>query len=79
MIKIFLSSLMLALVGQAGYCQAKLPAQQLLDSVIRKAQTEKKNVFVSFSASWCGPCKELKRGLHDVYNVQFFERNYVLL
>ncbi|MGC4103124.1 thioredoxin family protein [Ferruginibacter sp.] len=61
------------------FAQTPSPASHLIDSVFQKAKTEKKNIFILFTASWCGPCKELKRALYDEYNVQFFKNNYVLL
>ncbi|RYY50796.1 MAG: thioredoxin family protein [Chitinophagaceae bacterium] len=77
--KSFVLCFLLMMLGIPGMPQAKQSARHLLDSAIQQAQKEKKNVFVSFSASWCGPCKDLKRGINDVYNIQFFERNYVVL
>ena len=55
------------------------PAAELLQRALMTAYKQHKNIFITFSATSCGPCKELKRGLHDVYNVQFFESNYILL
>lgn len=54
-------------------------ARVLLDSVLLKAAEEKKNVFVVFTASWCMPCKDMKRGMYDPYIIQYFEKNYVVL
>lgn len=36
------------------------PAKQLLDAALAKARADKKNVFVHFSASWCGWCHKLE-------------------
>ncbi len=61
-----------------GFCQGK-PANDLFEEAIDKAKKEKKNVFVIFTATWCTPCKYLKRGISDAYNAKFFEDNYVIL
>jgi thiol-disulfide isomerase/thioredoxin len=59
--------------------QSPLPASHLVDSVFQKAKAEKKNVFILFTATWCGPCNDLKRAIYDDYNRQYFENNYVTL
>lgn len=61
------------------FSQSRLPASHLIDSVFQKARAGKKNVFLLFTATWCGPCNELKRAIHDEYNIQYFENNYVIL
>lgn len=62
-----------------SFSQQGRPANELFEEAIAKAKKENKNVFVIFTATWCSPCKYLKRGIKDVYNVQFFDKNYVLL
>ncbi|MGG9962309.1 thioredoxin family protein [Ferruginibacter sp. SUN106] len=62
-----------------GFGQNGQPANELFQAALTKAKKEHKNVFIIFTATWCGPCNYLKRGLYDVYNVQFFEKNYVIL
>jgi len=59
--------------------QSRLPASYLVDSVFQKAKAEKKNIFLLFTATWCGPCNDLKRAIYDEYNREFFENNYVIL
>ncbi len=62
-----------------SFSQQGTPANELFDEAIAKAKKENKNVFIILTATWCGPCKYLKRGLKDAYNVQFFDKNYVIL
>jgi thioredoxin-related protein len=62
-----------------GFSQSGRPANELFEEAIAKAKKEKKNVFIIFTATWCGPCKYLKRCIYDDYNVQYFEKNYVIL
>jgi thioredoxin-related protein len=69
----------LLLTYLSSFSQHGRPANELFDEAIAKAKKEKKNVFVIFTATWCAPCKYLKRGLCDDYNVQYFDRNYVIL
>jgi thioredoxin-related protein len=67
------------LIHVYSFSQQGRPADELFDEAITKAKKEHKNVFVILTATWCGPCKYLKRGLTDVYNVQYFDKNYVVL
>ena len=67
------------MVGFSSHSQNGIPAKKLLEDALLKAKAEKKNVFVIVTATWCGPCKELKRGITDVYISPFFEKHYVFL
>ena len=62
-----------------SFSQNGRPATDLMREAFVKTKAEKKNLFVVWTASWCHPCKELKRGLHDVYNSSYFSNNYVIL
>ena len=65
--KLFLA-LILA-VGALLAAPAPAPAQEtaanLFASAKAEAKTEHKNLLLSFSASWCGPCKLYERFLED--------------
>jgi thiol-disulfide isomerase/thioredoxin len=41
------------------------PAQPILDAAIKNAAASGKNVFVHFSASWCGWCHKLEKVLAE--------------
>jgi thioredoxin-related protein len=62
--------LSLALILAVGtFLTAPAPAQEtaanLFASAKAEAKTEHKNLLLSFSASWCGPCKLYERFLED--------------
>ena len=40
--------------------QTPLPAQQVMAKAKAEAASQHKNIFLTFSASWCGPCKLLE-------------------
>lgn len=68
-----------ALSTQGAFSQEGQPAELLLQNALSLAKKEHKNVFVWFTSTWCGPCKDLKKSIYDVYNIDFFDKNYVLL
>ena len=43
------------------HCQAIHFFEGDYATALKKAQTENKNLFICFSASWCGPCKMLEK------------------
>ena len=77
--KKYLIALLFLCLSISGFSQSGRPANELFEEAIAKAKKEKKNVFIIFTATWCTPCKYLKRGLYDPYNVQYFDNNYVIL
>jgi len=45
---------------QAAQASQAPPARQVLDAALTAAKSSNKNVFVHFSASWCGWCHKLE-------------------
>jgi thioredoxin-related protein len=53
------------------------PADDILNSAFETAMHEDKNVFVMFTASWCGWCKKMDASMTDESTRAFFNDNYV--
>ena len=48
------------------------------NDILKKAKKEKKNIFLDAYASWCGPCKMLKRDVFPQAQVgEFFNKNFI--
>ena len=58
-----------ALLATAGIATAQAPAlppaQDVMTKAEARASAEHKNILLTFSASWCGPCKMFERFLED--------------
>lgn len=57
--------------------QAQESASEILEKAYVKAQKENKNVFVKFTASWCGWCKKMDKQMKSEECKDLFDANYV--
>lgn len=53
-------------------------AKTIMNNAFSKAKVENKNVFVVFSASWCGWCKKMEATMKAPSIERFFNENYVI-
>lgn len=60
--------------------QQSLPsAGALLKKAYKEAAARKKNIFIIFHASWCGPCKTMQASMNDKKIKAFFDSSYVIV
>lgn len=50
----------------------------IMNKAFLKAKAENKNVFIMFSASWCGWCKKMEASMKDTSTEKLFDKNYVI-
>lgn len=71
------SLLLLAFAINTSSAQTAASADEILKTASAKAKLEKKNVFVKFTASWCGWCKKMDASMEDPTVKKFFDDNFV--
>ncbi len=54
-------------------------ADEIMKEAYARAKKEKKNVFVKFSASWCGWCHKMENSMKDPACKKFFDDNFVIV
>lgn len=59
--------------------QAQDNASSILENAIVKAKAENKNIFVKYSASWCGWCKKMDKQMKSESCKSFFDDNFVII
>ncbi len=59
--------------------KAQNSASSILEIAFTQAKIENKNVFVKYSASWCGWCKKMDEQMKNDNCKSFFDTNYVIV
>lgn len=72
--KVAASLLVLAAALSATAFETRKPAKQEIDGAVAKAAKSKKNVYIMFTASWCGYCKLHKKFMDE--NKEFYAKNF---
>ena len=77
-LSIFVLVLLFAARCAPGHGEGILFMEDNWAAVVNKAKTEHKPIFLDISASWCGPCKMLKRQTFTDNKVAaYFNANFV--
>jgi len=66
------------LIGLTSFSQAPASAVEIMREATELAAKENKNVFVMFTASWCGWCKKMDASIADSSCRDLFSSNYVI-
>jgi thiol-disulfide isomerase/thioredoxin len=77
--RLYLVTTLLLLCGVTFSQAQPESADVLLNKAYKQAKKEKKNVFVTFHASWCGWCKKLDASINDPACSDYFNKSYVFV
>lgn len=77
--KLELTTLLLITALFTVSVKAQESAHSIVEKALSQAKTENKNVFVKYSASWCGWCKKMSAQMKSEELKAFFEDNYVIV
>lgn len=69
----------LSVIISTTFAQNAEPAKTIMEKAFAQAKKEHKNVFVKFSASWCGWCKKMDASMQDPATQKYFEDNFVIV
>ena len=65
-------------IGGMVHAQQAASSDAILKKAYQQAAQEKKNVFIIFSASWCGWCHRMDSAMNDKACKKFFDDNYII-
>ncbi len=65
-------------IGGMVHAQQAASSDIILKEAYQQAAKENKNVFVIFSASWCGWCHRMDSAMNDKACKKFFDDNYIV-
>ncbi len=60
-----------------GISQNVPTTESILTTAYKQAAKDNKNVFVMFTASWCGWCKKMDASMNDATTKKYFDESYV--
>jgi thioredoxin-related protein len=75
---LFVLFMLLGTIAVAHAQSVQPEAATVLKEAQKKAEKEKKNVFVIFHASWCSWCKKMEANMENEACKKFFDDNYVI-
>ena len=71
--------LILLIVSFESFAQAPpATAELIVNTALKKAASENKNILLIFHASWCGWCRKMDTSLSDPSCKAFFDKYYVI-
>lgn len=74
----FILSLLFAVAIASAQSAKPLPAQDILNTAFKQAESTNRNIFVIFHASWCVWCKRLDAALENPLVKEIIEQSYVV-